>query len=135
MLSSLQNLAGTLLATLQTRLGLLANELQEQKLLLFQLLGLGVGLLFCAGLTLLLGLGLVLSVWWEQRVWVLGVSTAVFFTTALSCYLGLKRLLTAQDPLFGASLAALQDDVAMLRAAASQGRAHAGQRTESQAGE
>lgn len=118
MLNSLKNLSVTLLAILQTRLALLGNELQVQKILLVQLLGLLLALVFCAGLAVLLGLGLVVSVWWEHRVLVLGMSVLVFSTAALACYLRLQRLLNPVDAVFGASLAALAEDVALLRAVA-----------------
>ncbi len=117
MLSSLKNLSVTLLAIAQTRLSLLGNELQAQKILLVQLLGLLLALMFCAGLAILLGLGLVVSVWWEQRVLVLGLSAVIFVALAIFCFLRLQSLLNPAEAAFDASLAALKDDMAMLRAA------------------
>lgn len=117
MLSSLKNLSVTLLAIAQTRLSLLGNELQAQKILLIQLLSLLLALMFCAGLAILLGLGLVVSVWWEQRVLVLGLSAIIFLALALFCFLRLQSLLNPAEVAFDASLAALKDDMAMLRAA------------------
>ena len=117
MLSSLKNLSVTLLAIAQTRLSLLGNELQAQKILLVQLLGLLLALMFCTGLAILLGLGLVVSVWWEQRVLVLGLSAVIFVALALFCFLRLQSLLNPAEAAFDASLAALKDDMVMLRAA------------------
>ena len=118
MIDALKNTAATLLGVVQTRLSLLGNELEAQKIMLGQLLALWLGVLFCAGLAILLLVGLVVSVWWEQRVWVLGVSVIVFFALTAWCFVRLKALLDPEEPMFGSSLAALQDDLAQLRAAA-----------------
>lgn len=135
MLSSLKNLSGTLLAIAQTRLSLLGNELQAQKILLVQLAGLFLVVLFCTGLAVLSGIGLVVSVWWEQRVLVLAVLAAVFMAVAVGCYLRLKKLLNPAEEIFGASLAALQDDLAALRAAAPTNQTSSGQDQRSRGGE
>ena len=115
MFGALKNISRTLLAILQTRLSLLGNELQAQKILLLQLLGLLFAMLFCFGLAVLSGLGMVVAIWWEQRVLVLGVSVTVFIAVALGCYFRLQSLLNPAESLFGASLAALQDDLTQLR--------------------
>ncbi len=120
MLNALKNIVGTLLATLQTRLALLGNELQAQKLILVQQLGLGLAMVFCLGLSVLLALALVLAVWWEQRVLVLSLSTAVFLAIALWCYAALRRTLSPDEAIFSASLTALEQDLQQLRAAAGQ---------------
>ena len=118
MLNALKNIAGTLLAALQTRLALLGNELQAQKLMLAQQLAFGLAMVFCLGLGVLLGLALLMAVWWEQRVLILGASTAVFFVLALWCYAALRRTLSPNEAVFGASMAALAQDLEQLRAAA-----------------
>ena len=115
MFGALKNISRTLLAILQTRLSLLGNELQAQKILLLQLLGLLLAMLFFSGLAVLSGLGMMVAVWWEQRVLVLGVSVTVFIAVALGCYFRLQSLLNPAEALFGASLAALQDDLTQLR--------------------
>lgn len=123
MLDKLKDMAATLLATLQTRLLLLSNEVQAQKLMLARQLVLVLALVFCLALGVLLAVALVLSVWWEQRVAVLGVSVVVFFLLALGCFAALRRTLTESDALFGASVAALQDDLQLLRTATRRGKA------------
>ena len=135
MLSSLKNLSVTLLAMAQTRLSLLGNELQVQKILLAQLLGQLLALMFCAGLAILLGLGLAISVWWEQRVLVLGLSAFIFLALALFCLLRLQSLLNPPEAAFDASLAALKDDMAMLRAATQNSKPLADQKQMGSAGE
>lgn len=123
MLNVLKNIAGTLLAALQTRLALLGNELQAQKLMLAQQLWLGLAMVFCLGLSVLLALALVLALWWEQRVLVLSVSAAVFFALAWWCYAALRRMLSPDEAVFSASLAALAQDLQQLRAAVGRGAA------------
>ena len=121
MLNAIKNIAGTLLATLQTRLALLGNELQVQKLVLAQQLALGLAVVFCLGLGVLLSLALLLVVWWEQRVLILSVSTAVFFLLAWWCYAALRRAFSPDEAVFGGTLAALAQDLEQLRGAAGQG--------------
>ena len=128
MFGALKNISRTLLAILQTRLSLLGNELQAQKILLLQLLGLLFAMLFCSGLAVLSGLGMMVAVWWEQRVLVLGVSVTVFIAVALGCYFRLQSLLNPAEALFGASLAALQDDLTQLRTMTQTGKNASGQK-------
>lgn len=128
MFGALKNISRTLLAILQTRLSLLGNELQAQKILLLQLLGLLLAMLFFSGLAVLSGLGMVVAVWWEQRVLVLGVSVTVFIAVALGCYFRLQSLLNPAEALFGASLAALQDDLTQLRTMTQTGKNASGQK-------
>ena len=128
MFGALKNISRTLLAILQTRLSLLGNELQAQKILLLQLLGFLLAMLFCSGLAVLSGLGVVVAIWWEQRVLVLGVSVTVFTAVALGCYFRLQSLLNPAEALFGASLAALQDDLTQLRAMTETGKNASGQK-------
>lgn len=116
-LGALKNMAVTLLSTLQTRLALLGNEVQMEKRLIAQQLGLGLALVFCLGVGVLLAVALAVQLWWEYRVAVLGVSTALFLALAAYFYAALRRTLTAKDELFSATLAELQEDLRQLKAA------------------
>ena len=120
MLSALQNIAGTLLSALQTRLSLLGNELQVQKIMLTQLLGLWLGFLFCLALAILLTLGLLLSVFWEYRIVLLGLFAVLFFLLTVWCYACVLSLIHKGESMFVASLAALHDDLSQLRAVVGQ---------------
>lgn len=120
MLSTLKNIATTLLVILQTRLELLGNELQVQKLVLARQLGLALALVFCVGLSVPLGIALAVATWWDQRVLVLGISCSVTVLIALWCYALLHRTLRTTEAVFASSLAALKDDMASLRASATQ---------------
>ena len=118
MLSTLKNIAATLLVILQTRLELIGNELQVQKLVLARQLGLALALVFCVGLSVPLAIALAVALWWDQRVLVLGISTGLAVLIALWCYALLHRTLRTTEAVFAASLSALKDDMAQLRAAA-----------------
>ncbi len=118
MLSTLKNIATTLLVILQTRLELLGNELQVQKLVLARQLGLALALVFCVGLSVPLAIALAVATWWDQRVLVLGISTALVVVVAIWCYALLRNTLRSTEVVFAASLAALKDDMASLRASA-----------------
>ncbi len=114
---ALKNIAATLLGTLQTRLALLGNEVQIEKRLILQQLALGLALVFCMGVSLLLAVGLAVHVWWEQRVWVLAGSTALFLALAVYFYMAIRRTLSSSEDIFAASLAELQEDLRQLKAA------------------
>ena len=114
---AVKNIAASLLGTLQTRLALLGNEVQIEKRLILQQLALGLALVFCLGVSLLLAVGLAVHVWWEQRVWVLAGSTALFVALAVYFYIAVRRTLSSGDDIFAASLAELQEDLRQLKAA------------------
>lgn len=104
------------LATAQTRLELLAVEMQEEKL---RLTGLLLNVVLCA---LLLGFGLVFLalfltvLFWEgHRLLALGVATAVFIGGALLTASNAARELKRGSKLFAASLAELARDRAAIR--------------------
>lgn len=115
----LKQLASTALATVQTRLALLANEVQLEEQRLLQLLWRGLLALICLGLGLVLALVLLLSLWWEQRVPLLSALALLFLALALYLYVALRRGLTQAEPIFAASLAELQEDLRQLKAASS----------------
>ena len=119
-LGAVKKVAITLLATLQTRLALLGNEVQMEKRLIAQQLGLGLALVFCLGVSVLLAVALALQLWWDHRLVLLGVASAFFLTLAVCCYGLLRRTLTTKDELFSATLAELQEDLRQLKAATHQ---------------
>jgi uncharacterized membrane protein YqjE len=103
------------LATAQTRLALLSNEIQVEKHNLLKQLGLGLALIFCLGVAVVLLVGLAVVVWWEQRVWVLGAATVTFVGFSWYFYATLRSLGAQAPPLFGDSLVALQEDLRQLQ--------------------
>jgi uncharacterized membrane protein YqjE len=111
----LKRIATTLLATAQTRLALLSNEIQVEKFALFKQLGLGLALVFCLGLAVVLAVGLAVVVWWESRVWVLGAATLLFAGLAWYFFTALRGSAHKAEPVFAGSLAELQEDLRQLQ--------------------
>lgn len=114
--ASVKGLLGTSLTLLQTRLQLLATELEEERQRLLALLlwgavavlGLGAGLVFLA-------IFLTVLLWDSHRLLVLGIFTAVFLGTGLiAVYLACK-LGRSPSGLFAASMVELGRDRAALR--------------------
>ena len=118
MLSQLKNISTTLLAVLQTRLELVGNELQVQKLVLARQLGLALVLVLCVGMTVPVLIALAVAIWWDDRVMVLAISIGVFVAVALWCYVLLRKTIHSTEAVFAASIAALKDDLALIRASA-----------------
>jgi len=108
---SLKQMAGTLLSIFQTRLALLANELEEERLRFEQtLLYSGIALLFFGLSIMLLTVFIVVVFWDSQRLLVLGVLAGLFFVAGLLVWNAAHRLARKKTRLFSASLAELSND-------------------------
>jgi uncharacterized membrane protein YqjE len=116
--SALKGIAATLLATGRTRLELLANEIEEEKLRAIQLLIVAQGMMFCFGVGALLAVGLLSVLWWDSRILVLGLSSAFFFGLGVFFYTQFKRSTKRPEGVFQASIDELEEDLRKLRAAA-----------------
>lgn len=108
---SLRRLAGTGVALAQTRLELLAAELEEEKLRL------GVLAAYAGAAVFLLGYGVVLLavfltvLFWDiDRLLVLGILTTAFLVSGAIAAAAAMRLARAGSKLFAASLAELAED-------------------------
>lgn len=107
---------GTTLTLLQTRLMLLATELEEERQRLISLLlwgaiavlGLGAGLVFLA-------IFLTVLLWDSHRLLVLAVFSVIFLLGGVFAALLVKRLAAMSSGIFAASLAELSQDRAALR--------------------
>lgn len=107
----------TLLAMGQTRLQLIGNEFQVEKFRALQQLAQALLAVFCLCMALLLAIGLVLALWWDNRVAILAGLLCLFLLTAFGLFYALRRArATAQNP-FAASLAELQEDMQQLKSA------------------
>lgn len=110
LMGSVKRLATTLTSIVSTRLELLANELQEERLRLTQififtllaLLSFGTGLL-------LLAVFIVVLFWDEHRLVALGALSAIFFALGLLSTV-LQSKSRSKSRLFSASLAELAKD-------------------------
>ena len=115
--ASIKAVAASLLAMGQTRLELLANEIETQKLHGLRMLLLGLALMFCAGVGVLLLALLLALLAWEQRLFVVGALAAVFVGAAGLLYRALMRAVNTSEPAFSATLAELREDIRNLKAA------------------
>lgn len=121
--ASLQNLSVTLLAMLQTRMELLGNEFEVEKLRLLRMLMLVQALMFTGTVAALLGVAL-LTLWlWELRLGVLALFCAIFVGAAAWSYRALMQMVQRADTPFDASLGELREDLHRLRQASADARA------------
>jgi uncharacterized membrane protein YqjE len=115
LLGSIKRLLATLSEVVATRLELLSNEWQEERLRLLQVLLFALFAVFslCMAL-LLLVFFLVVLFWDEHRLSVLAVLSIGFLITGGVLLLMLQSKLRKGSKLFSASLAELQKDRAAL---------------------
>lgn len=110
---SVKVLAGTLLEVAQTRLELLANELEEDRLRMIKLLFISFFMLFFffLGLVLLTFL-IVIALWDNYRLLTVGLIAAIYLSIAggLSLYLVRELKGKSRPKLFSASLAEIVKD-------------------------
>lgn len=123
LLASLQAVAASLLVIGQTRLELLANEIEAQKLQAFRMLLLAFALFFSAGLGIVLLVVLLALAAGEARLLVIGGCAVVFLAIAAFLYRSLMRAIDTPEPAFEATLAELQEDIRNLKAASSYAKA------------
>lgn len=123
---ALKNLAATLVASGRTRLELLTNEFEEEKLRAVRLLLLTQGMMFCLGVGILLGVGLLALVFREHAPLVVGACAALFLLLAGVLYGAVQRSAHRPQRAFAASLAELEEDLRQLKAAAREEAARTG---------
>jgi uncharacterized membrane protein YqjE len=73
-------------------------------------------------LALLMAVGVLLVLWWDQRLLVLGVLCGVLVLLSVWLFLYLRASAHRPDPVFAASLAELQQDLQALKAATGHGQ-------------
>ncbi|OGS74963.1 MAG: hypothetical protein A2Z94_00125 [Gallionellales bacterium GWA2_55_18] len=108
---SVKRFAATLASIVSTRLELLANELQEERLRLTQMLLFALLALFCFGMgLLLLTVFIVVLFWDDHRLAVLGALAVIFFALGSLAAVLLRGKAQEKSGLFSASLAELAKD-------------------------
>lgn len=117
--AALKNTAATLVGMLQTRLELVSNEIQIEKLRLLRQLALFLAVIFFGGLGLLLAVVLTTLLFWEQRIVLVAVFTVLFLGLAGFFYAALRRRTALSEAVLTTSLSELQKDLAQLKKAAS----------------
>lgn len=111
LMGSLRRLLSTLTSIASTRLELLANELQEERLHLTQMLFFSLVAMFCFGMGLLLFTAFIVVLFWDDhRLAVLGVLCTLFFALGTLIAMLLRSKAQAKSKLFSASLAELARD-------------------------
>ncbi|MDR1349544.1 MAG: phage holin family protein [Zoogloeaceae bacterium] len=111
---TLKRLLRDLLEIGQTRLALLANEAEEEKIRLVRIFAFCILALFCLGVGVMLLVAFLTLLFWESRLLLLGATCLGFLALAV-ILLGLCRASLRHGPLFAATLAELQRDIASLR--------------------
>ena len=116
LMESIKRLLSTLTSIASTRLELLANELQEERLHLTQMLLFTLFALFCFGLgILLLTAFIVVLLWDDHRLMALGMLSVLFFALGALMVIVLRSKAQVKSRLFSASLAELSQDREQLK--------------------
>lgn len=111
LMASIKRLLSTLVSIAAARLELLANELQEERLRLMQMLFFALFALFFFGLgILLLTVFVVVLFWDDHRLAVTGTLSVFFFALGLLMVMLLRSKAQAGSRLFSVSLAELAKD-------------------------
>ncbi|MBK7952806.1 MAG: phage holin family protein [Candidatus Accumulibacter sp.] len=118
LLAATRNSAATLLATGRTRLELLGNEIKEEKLRAVRVVLLSQVAAFCLMIGTILAVGLLIVVFWDNRLLVLGGFIAFFWAAGGFAYVALRRSLSSTRKPFASSIAELGEDLRQLRGAA-----------------
>lgn len=117
LMGSAKRLLSTLTSIASARLELLANEVQEERLHLTQMLLFYALALFCFGVGVLLLTGFIVVLFWEDhRLAVLGGLSVAFFALGALMAMLLRSKAQRKSRLFSASLAELVKDRARLEA-------------------
>jgi len=117
LMGSIKQLLSTATSIASTRLELLANEVQEERLRLTQMLLFTLFALFCFGVGILLLTAFIVVLFWDDhRLAVLGALSAIFFALGALTAMLLRSKAQSKPRLFSASLAELTKDRAQLSA-------------------
>ncbi|MFN7087871.1 MAG: phage holin family protein [Burkholderiales bacterium] len=111
LLTSLRNLAATLIAAVQTRLELLATEVEEERLRLLQLmLGGALAIGFSALGVLMLTLAVVFLFWDTHRVLVTTLFAVFYLGIGIALWFVVAGRARARSRLFSTSIAEMAKD-------------------------
>ena len=116
--AAVRNISATLLATGRTRLELLGNEFEEEKLRAIRLLLLAEAMVFCLGIGILLLVALFTIMFWDNRIAIIGGFAGLFLVLGGIFLNALMRASQRQEKPFASSLAELEEDIRQLKAAA-----------------
>ncbi len=110
-LASLRRLISTLLEILQTRIEIVATELEEERLRIAQIAVAAFVTLFCLILAIIFGTLLIVVAFWEtHRIAVLGGFAALYLALGVAAGLVWRARTRARTRLFATTLAELTRD-------------------------
>jgi uncharacterized membrane protein YqjE len=115
LLLALRSLAATLLASAKTRMELIANEIEVEKLRATEFLLVLFAMTFCFGLAIVLAVIFLTVLFWEQRLAVLAVCALAFLLSGFVLLLHFKRE-SRRGRVLADSLAELERDLHQLKA-------------------
>lgn len=117
LMNSLKQMMRTLLDIVRTRLELLVDEFEAERLRIGQMLLLGSIALLCFALSILLCTVLIVVLYWDtHREWVLASLSLLFLIAGIFVVYQLRSLARARPRLFASSLAELTHDLEQLDA-------------------
>jgi uncharacterized membrane protein YqjE len=116
LLQSIKHLAGNLLGSAQTRLEILATEVDEERARLEQLLLVTLAAAFCLAMGIVLCVALVVAYYWEtHRLAAVGILAAAFLAAGVLLGLILRDKARTRPKPFAITRGELAKDRAMLR--------------------
>jgi uncharacterized membrane protein YqjE len=116
LLQSIRHLGRTLLGAAQTRLEILATEIEEERLRLEQQLLLALSAAVCAGMALLLAVAFVVIYFWDtHRLLAVGLLGLAFLAVATALAWILRARLKTRPKPFAVTRGELDKDRAMLQ--------------------
>ena len=111
LLESLRGVAKTVVALVQTRIEIFASEIDEGRARIGRILLLTVVALFCLGLALVLGVLLIVVLFWDNnRLLALAILTGVFALGGVVALLALRSAIRDRPKFLSATLAELRKD-------------------------
>jgi uncharacterized membrane protein YqjE len=116
--TALKNVSATLLATGRTRFELLSNEFEEEKLRAIRLLLVAEAMVFCLGIGILLVVALLTTLFWDNRIAIIGGFAGLFLLLGFVFFKTLMNATQRQEKPFASSLAELEEDLRQLKSAA-----------------
>jgi uncharacterized membrane protein YqjE len=116
--TALKSVSASLLATGRTRLELFGNEFEEEKLRAIRLLVMAEAMVFCLGIGILLVVALLATIFWDNRIAVIGGFAGLFLLLGFIFFKALMSAAQRQEKPFASSLAELEEDLRQLKSAA-----------------
>ncbi|TSA12376.1 MAG: phage holin family protein [Betaproteobacteria bacterium] len=116
LLHSIRRMAGSLLGAAQTRLEILATEIEEERLRLEQLLLIALAAAFCLAFGVALAIALAVLYFWDtHRLFTVGLLAAAFLGAGVALGWVLRAKVTSRPKPFAVTRGELAKDGALLR--------------------